>query len=70
VLRIGLTVGVVFALRAALYPPPEPNLAARLAAVPPNLDPQCPLCRGPVVAALPRWRCTGCGAERFLVVER
>ena len=69
-LRVGSTVGVVFALRAALYPPPEPNLAGLLAAVPPNLDPHCPLCRAPVVAALPRWRCTGCRAERFVLVRR
>jgi hypothetical protein len=69
VVRIGGPLGFLVALRASLWPPPEPDFAAVLAAVAPNHDHACPLCRAPVVPALPRWRCTGCGAERFLVVE-
>jgi hypothetical protein len=65
IMRIGGPVGFILALRAALHPPPLPDLERLLASVPPNRDPNCPLCKGPVVPALPRWRCTRCGAERF-----
>lgn len=70
VMRVGGPIGFLLALRASLWPPREPDFERSLAAVTPNQEPNCPLCKGPVAPALPRWRCTRCRAERFLLGEQ
>jgi hypothetical protein len=63
-LRLALPVATVLAARDTRQARPPEQLNDRLRHITPNRDAVCPMCRGALVAATPRWRCSRCGIER------
>lgn len=61
-LRIGLPVALVFAIRSILRHRPEPDFKQRLAAVIPYEGWDCPLCGGQLLS-VPEKVCSACGAQ-------
>ena len=64
IMRIGLPVAAVFALRATLRSPPDVQLKDLLRTVRPATDTRCPVCNSTLEVTAPHWRCSRCGIER------
>jgi hypothetical protein len=64
-MRIGLPIGVFFAIRGAMRSPEPESLKESLRAVAPYREHQCPLCRGSLQGRPSGWSCGSCGALRM-----
>jgi hypothetical protein len=63
-MRIGLPIGLAFAVRGTLRSPEPERLRDKLREVTPYGAQECPLCRAQLVHRARGWQCIGCGAER------
>ena len=63
-MRIGLPIGVVFAVRATLRGAAPEKLKDKLRGIVPYRERQCPLCQGQLVGRAAGFSCVKCGAHR------